>query len=271
MPAAAFPYRHRRRRAALSGVLAAGSLAVGVAIGWLVDLPLKPLPMPFLPGPTATSPAPSGASTLDAGALLAPTQRDALAVLLLARNDFANDLLFLFAASLRDRCNPAHAHELARMAVAARLPVLDGAMLALQRVPELRGAVYALVRRLAATAPCGRPLDLVIGRYRARLDPERYAAAFPDSYFAPDLDTPPADIADRGLRDRTADPCTPIIYAVLPLDAERAWECQGLRVMLRRRLVQTCAAGMHEAPATRTAQLAASIHDDLKKLPAMCQ
>ena len=262
-----------RRHVALTMALAAGALAVGVAAGWLAGLRGWPMQMPH-PRAQVAPAHPPAPSTLDGGALLAPAQRDALAALLLAHDGFAHDLAFLLAASLRDRCAPAHAHELARMAVAAHLPVLDGATVALQGRPELRGAAYALIRRLAATAPCGRPLDVAIGRYRATLDPERYAAAFPDSYFDPGLDAPPPDVAGRDLGERGADPCTSIVYAVLPLDAERAWECLGLRATLRRRLQETCAAGLHDAPAADAqteARLAASIHDDLERLPAMCR
>lgn len=263
-----FPYRRHRRCAALTGILAAGVVA-----GWLARFSGHPAVVPTGPPDSTAAGLSPVASTMDAGILLAPAQRDALAELLLAQDGFAHDLVFLLTASLRDRCVPAHAHELARMAVAARLPVLEGTTLALQRRPDLRGVVYALIRRLAATAPCDRPLDLALGTYRARFDPERYAAAFPNSYFVPDLDAPPMDIADRDLRDRSADPCTPVIYAVMPLDADRAWQCQGLRAMLRRRLVQTCMRGAREVSIADawTTRLAASIHGDLQKLPAMCQ
>jgi hypothetical protein len=211
---------------------------------------------------------------LDAEDLLAPTERDALGELLRTRDDFAHDLLFLLAASLRDRCAPAHAHELAHMAVAAGLPVLNGAETAMAARPELRRAAYALVRRLAARAPCGRTLHIVIGGYRAAFTPELYAAAFPDSYFEPSLQTPPPDIADRDLGRRAADPCTPVVYAVLPLDAGRAWACLGLRATLRRRLRDTCDAGLHgekAVDAPTAARVAASIHDNLAALPAMCR
>jgi hypothetical protein len=224
--------------------------------------------------PTSAHAAASPAVRLDADNLVAPAERDALGELLRQRDDFAHDLLFLLAASLRDRCVPAHAHELARMAVAAHLPVLDGAEAAVATTPGLRHAAYALVRRLAAAAPCGRTLRIVIGGYDTTFAPERYAAAFPDSYFEPSLQAPPPDIADRDLGARAADPCTPVVYAVLPLDAARAWSCLGLRATLRRRLRDTCDAGLHggkTVDAPTAAHLAASLHDNLEALPAMCR
>lgn len=211
---------------------------------------------------------------LDGTDPLTPAERNALGERLRKHDDFAHDLLFLLAASLRDRCAPAHSHELARMAVAAHLPVLDGAEAAVATAPELRRAVYAVVRRLAAAAPCGRTLHIVIGAYSTTFTPERYAAAFPDSYFEPSLQAPPSDIAGRDLGHRAADPCTPVVYAVLPLDAERAWSCLGLRAMLRRRLRDTCDAGLHggtTVDASMAAHLATSLHDNLEALPAMCR
>lgn len=211
---------------------------------------------------------------LNADDLRAPAEREALGELLRQHDDFAHDLLFLLAASLRDRCTPAHAHELARMAVAAYLPVLDGVQAAVATAPGMRHAAYALVRRLAAAAPCGRTLRIVIGGYETTFEPERYAAAFPDSYFEPSLQAPPPDIADRDLGGRAADPCTPVVYAVLPLDAQRAWSCLGLRAMLRRRLRETCDAGLHgetTVDASMAAHLAAGLRDNLEALPAMCR
>lgn len=226
--------------------------------------------IPRAPAHATTPPA----VRLDADDVVTPAEREALGKLLRQRDDFARDLLFLLAASLRDRCAPAHAHELARMAVAAHLPVLDGADAAVATAPGLRRATYAVVRRLAAAAPCGRTLRIVIGGYGATFAPERYADAFPDSYFQPSLPTPPPDIADRDLGRRAADPCTPVVYAVLPLDAERAWSCLGLRATLRRRLRDTCDAGLHggkTVDAPTAAHLAASLHDNLEALPAMCR
>ena len=211
---------------------------------------------------------------LDGSNMIEPAQHDALGALLQTREDFARDVRFLLAASLRDRCEPAHAHELARMAVAALLPVLEDTRAALSGHPELRHAAYALISELAATAPCGQSLHVVIGAYSMDLAVERYAAAFPDSYFTPDLDAPPSDIAGRDLGSRVADPCTPVVYAALPLNTERTWQCIGRRAMLRRRLNNTCTDAMRggsAADAQMETRLVASVRDELQQLPTVCR
>ncbi|MFT3791919.1 MAG: hypothetical protein QM741_12790 [Rudaea sp.] len=103
------------------------------------------------------------------------------------------------------------------------------------------------------------------------LAPERYAAAFPDSYFAPGLDAPPSAFAGRDLGARVADPCTPVVYAALPLDGERVWQCVGLRATLRRRLEHVCTDAMQNGSPADARKLVASIRDELQKLPAMCR
>lgn len=234
-------------------------------------------PVPVDAGATPITSSPTLESILvRADEMLTPAQRDALAIKLHEQDAFADDVLFLLLSSLRDRCLPEQAHALARMAVAAHLPVLEGATAALSEETALRPALYALIRHLAATAPCGHPLEIAIGNYRVNVDPARYAAAFPDSYFDPTLDAPPSDADHRDLRSSSEDPCTPIAYAALPLQAERAWTCMGLRANLRKRVLATCAAALHDQPAAATSvslpsRLAASLQGELEKLPVMCR
>ncbi|WP_243041277.1 hypothetical protein [Dyella sedimenti] len=225
-------------------------------------------------GPPSAAP-PGMAVRMDGGT---EAQATVLAGLLRSRDDFARDVLFLLASGLRDRCDPSHAHELARMAVLARLPVLEGMTDALSGQPELRPVLYAMIRRLVATAPCGRRLDIDAGGYALRLDPEPYALHFPDSYFDPGLDVAPPDIAGRDLRERLGDPCTPVAYGVLPLGDQRAWVCTNLRANLRKRALATCEASLRGKPGLMappspevSATLAEAIHRDLSRMPAMCQ
>lgn len=263
---------HRRGRVVPPAVLAAVILAAGILYTWKIGAPgsaSRPAPA------TATaSVADATDAPLDGGDAIEPAQRNALGALLLAREDFASDFRFLLAASLRDRCAPTHAHELARMAIAAGVPVLADAKAALTEHPELRHPAYALVSRLAATAPCGTIVHVAVGGFAIDLDLERYAAMFPDSYFTPDLDAPPSDIAGRDLRERAADPCTPVVYAALPLNTERTWQCTGLRATLRRRLRGTCTDALREGSpvdARMSARLVASIRDELQQLPSICR
>lgn len=231
------------------------------------------------PPPSATPlPAPKaaggGAIRLDAADLLPRAESHAMGDMLLAHDDFARDVSFLVAASLRERCMPAHAHDMARMAVIARLPALEGVQDAFAAHPEWRPGLYAMIRAWAAAAPCRRTLHLVIGHYETDLVPEQYAAMFPDSFFDPSLAEAPPDIAGRTLASRTADPCAPLIYTVLPLDTQQAWTCLGLRASWRRRLGDQCRAsvqGDDKIDARTSKALAATIHGQLLTLPAMCR
>jgi len=266
------PHAAGRRRLMSQAALAAVILAAGIGYTWRADAPVQSARQT----PSSTSPpAPAiPAATLDGGDAIEPAQRDALGALLLAREDFARDFHFLLAASLRDRCEPAHAHELARMAVAVGLPVLEDTRAALTEHPQLRHPAYVLVSHLAAAAPCGKTLHVAFGGFSMNLAPERYAAAFPDSYFMPGLDAPSADFGGRDLRTRVNDPCTPVVYAALPLGAERLWQCIGPRSALRKRLRDTCAGDLHGgsvADGKVTARLVDSIRGEMERLPAMCR
>lgn len=230
------------------------------------------------PGPSALI---MSAVRIDANGLLTSQERDAMAEQLSGNDGFAHDVVFLIAGSVRERCSAAHAHELAQMAVQAHLPALSGISAVLDKHPELRPRLYAVVRHLAAIAPCNRVVDIVIGRYRMHLDVEAYAAAFPDSYFDPSLSSLPMDFSGRDLATRVADPCTPIIYGVLPLGVEGPWQCISLRANARKHLaIDTCGAILSEAAKHSTNALqsmdiqrsmAIDIHESLEKLPAMCR
>lgn len=258
-------------------MLVGAALAVGLPLGRLGDAGkprLAPPVAPIRPAPASTP------VRMDGDGAVVPAQVQALAALLRSRNDMVRDVLFLLAGGLRDRCNPAHAHELARMAVIARLPVLEGMSDALAGQPALRSALYVLVRQLVATAPCTGPLRIDAGGYAMDLDPETYARHFPDSYFDPGLDAAPPDIAGQSLDARLADPCTPLAYGVLPPGDQRAWVCTNLRANLRKRALAACdaslrgssgLAGPQPLPADVAMALAETIHRGLAQLPAMCQ
>lgn len=193
------------------------------------------------------------------------TGAEQLGPLLQANAAFANDTIFLVVASLRSRCQPAHAHELAAMAAQARLPMLAGVTEAIGTQPTGRTHLLAAVRDVSGRAPCSGLFDLTIGDFTQRLDMERYAAAFPDSYFDPSMDVTPQEFTNRPLADRARDECGKVAYAVLPLDAPRAWQCAGLRAQGRERVRSLCAkAGEAEVAAVQ-------IRDAVGRMPATCQ
>lgn len=178
---------------------------------------------------------------------------------------FADDVVFLVVASVRTRCQPAHAHELAAMAAQARLPMLSGVTEAIGTQPTGRTDLLAAVRDVAARAPCNGPFALTIGRFTQTVDTERYAAAFPDSYFDPSMAVIPQEFTNRPLADRARDECGKVAYAVLPLDAPRAWQCAGLRAQGRERVRSLCAqAGQADVAAVQ-------IRDAVGRMPATCQ
>ncbi|MDS9991148.1 hypothetical protein PNQ69_00045 [Xanthomonas sp. A2111] len=152
---------------------------------------------------------------------------------------FARDATFLIVASVRERCAPAHSGELAKMANRARLPVLAATSEVTAREHDLDHPIYQAIQRIAAAAPCGRTLDLTATGLRLQLDPERYAAAFPDSYYQPTLDTVPHEYAGQPLGARAAQECESIAYAVLPLGRD-GWQCRALWSGMRPRIVKAC-------------------------------
>lgn len=175
----------------------------------------------------------------------------------------ANDVVFLSVAAAYGRCMPAHAHELGAMAARARLPVLAGLARVVGPGSGSRAAMLAGIRELAARVPCDGPVDLSIGPFRQQVDIHAYAASFPDSYFEPTMTSASIDVAGRPLAERAGDECNGVAYAVLPLDAPRAWQCAALRAEARRRVAGLCGEG--------AAAAAQQIHDLVTRLPSTCQ
>ncbi|MCI2260785.1 hypothetical protein Q7W82_13410 [Xanthomonas indica] len=191
---------------------------------------------------------------------------------------FARDATFLIAASVRERCAPAHAGELAKMANRARLPVLVATSEVTAREPNLDHPIYQAIQRIAAAAPCGRTLDLTATGLLLQLDPERYAAAFPDSYYQPALDTVPHEYAGQPLRTRAAQECQSIAYAVLPLGRD-GWQCRALWSGMRLRIVKACEQARSEGgqgagdaiPPEVANRLTPVVAGLLEKLPESCR
>jgi hypothetical protein len=194
----------------------------------------------------------------EAGAVLA-----AIGPLLSSTPEAANDVVFLTVAAAYGRCAPAHAHELGVMAARARLPVLSGLTGLLGPQTGSRAAVLAGIRELAARMPCDGPVDLSIGPFRQQVDIHAYAASFPDSYFEPTMPSASIEVAGRSLAERANDECNGVAYAVLPLDAPRAWQCAALRADARRRVAALCGEGGVAA--------AQQIRDAVTRLPSTCQ
>ncbi|MXV07704.1 hypothetical protein DYQ95_11305 [Xanthomonas sp. LMG 9002] len=191
---------------------------------------------------------------------------------------FARDATFLIVASVRERCAPAHAGELAKMANRARLPVLAATSEVTAREPDLDHPIYQAIQRIAAAAPCGRALDLAATGLPLQLDPERYAAAFPDSYYQPTLDTVPHEYAGQPLGARAAQECQSIAYAVLPLGRD-GWQCRALWSGVRPRIVKACEQARSEAgqgagdaiPPEVANRLTPVVAGLLEKLPESCR
>jgi hypothetical protein len=175
----------------------------------------------------------------------------------------ANDVVFLAAATAYGRCEPAHAHEFGVMAARARLPVLAGLTSVLGPHSGSRAELLAGIREVAGRLPCSGPVTLAIGPFRQRVDIHAYAAAFPDSYFEPDLASASTEFADRSLADRANDSCNGVAYAVLPLDAPRAWQCTALRAETRRHIASLCGENAEAS--------AQQIRDAVTRLPSTCQ
>lgn len=207
---------------------------------------------------------------VDAGAWLPADSRDRVARQLGMHEGFERDLIFLFNSSLYGRCHPERAHDTGRMAIAARLPVLDAMVPLWQRDPLLRDQLYGMIRSVVVEADCDRPLPLAIGSYTTTLQPARYAAFFPDSYFDPALAAPPNEFSGRDLAKRVADPCAAVGYAVLPIGGDRSWVCLGARASMRRHVVVDLC-GSADRTAAGAPALARLIDASLQALPPACR
>lgn len=193
---------------------------------------------------------------------------------------FGSDIAFLLVASVRERCSPAHAHELARMAVRAQLPVLQGTAAVTENTPALERPIYALVDQLSRSAPCHQALSIRIGAASLDIDPETYAAAFPDSYFDSGLDRIPAEFSAEPLGQRANDECLSIAYATLPL-GNTQWQCRALRSSARARVTREVCAAQLEAdglprygvPLTNRfgREIAPKVGEVLEAIPEACR
>ncbi len=114
---------------------------------------------------------------------------------------FRNDVLFLLAATLRDRCQPAQAGLLARMANRASLPVLAAVSAVTQQDPALDRPIYQYIQHRADATPCDQPLQMPLAAGRSMaVDIEQYARTFPDSYFDPQRSSEPRDFGGLSLQ-----------------------------------------------------------------------
>lgn len=153
---------------------------------------------------------------------------------------FRNDVLFLLAATLRDRCQPAQAGLLARMANRASLPVLAAVSAVTAQDPTLDRPIYQYIQHRADQVRCGQPLrmPLAAGDSMA-VDVEQYARTFPDSYFDPQRSSEPRDFAGLPLQQRADNACNSVAYSVLPLGGTD-WRCSSLRANARARVRGLC-------------------------------
>jgi hypothetical protein len=234
-------------------VVAAGGAAWLV---WRMRVPAMPVPATQAGAPSPLPPLSGVQASDDEAVRLGQRMRDDERV--------ANDVVFLLMAALRGLCDPALAHDLPRMAVLARVPVLSAGGAA--ESPGFRRDVSHVVNELAHRAPCHRTLAIRVGAYAVSLAPATYAEAFPDSYFDPGLAPVPSEFKGAPLAERVADACTRVAYATLPLDEPRAWQCAGLRAGARRNILAVC-----RSEGARPDDAAAGIQHLLGSLPATCQ
>lgn len=146
---------------------------------------------------------------------------------------FRNDVLFLLAATLRDRCQPAQTGLLARMANRASLPVLAAVSAVTQQDPTLDRPIYQYIQHRADATRCGQPLQMPLAGGRSmQVDIEQYARTFPDSYFDPQRSSEPRDFGGLSLQQRAGNACNSVVYSVLPLGAPIgvAAACAPMRV-----------------------------------------
>ncbi|TGR56100.1 hypothetical protein EN794_006805 [Mesorhizobium sp. M00.F.Ca.ET.151.01.1.1] len=153
---------------------------------------------------------------------------------------FRNDVLFLLAATVRDRCQPAQAGLLARMANRASLPVLASVSAVTQQEPSLDRPIYQYIQHRADATQCGQPLQMPLAGGRSMaVDIEQYARTFPDSYFDPQRSSEPRDFGGLPLQQRAGNACNSVVYSVLPLGGTD-WRCSSLRVNARARVRGLC-------------------------------
>ncbi|KAA8993550.1 hypothetical protein FJU31_18280 [Stenotrophomonas cyclobalanopsidis] len=153
---------------------------------------------------------------------------------------FRDDVVFLLAATVRDRCVPAEAGVLARMANRAALPVLGAVSAVTAQDRRLDRPIYQFIQHRADSTECGEPLQLPdSGTVPLRVDIEQYALSFPDSYYDPAHSSVPRDFGGRSLVERAGNACNSVVYSVLPLGPVD-WRCSMLRTNARSRVRGAC-------------------------------
>ena len=153
---------------------------------------------------------------------------------------FRDDVVFLLAATVRDRCVPAEAGVLARMANRAALPVLGAVSAVTAQDRRLDRPIYQFIQHRADSTDCGAPLQLpASGAVPLQVDVEQYARSFPDSYYDPAHSSVPRDFGGRSLVERAGNACNSVVYSVLPL-GPGDWRCSMLRSNARRRVRGAC-------------------------------
>ncbi len=153
---------------------------------------------------------------------------------------FRDDVVFLLAATVRDRCVPAEAGVLARMANRAALPVLGPVSAVTAQDRRLDRPIYQFIQHRADRTECGEPLQLpASGTQPLQVDVELYARSFPDSYYDPTHSRVPRDFGGRSLVERAGDACNSVVYSVLPL-GPGDWRCSMLRANARSRVHGAC-------------------------------
>lgn len=114
----------RRWRKPMGWFVVAAFVGAGLAAGWVCH---DPGARPYVPIQGAKDGVPRAADvTPRPDVRLAAVDIQAINVLLANTANLRNDVLFLVIAAARDRCAPAEAGSLARMANRAQLPVLSG-------------------------------------------------------------------------------------------------------------------------------------------------
>ena len=245
-------------------VLAVGVAAAAVSLGVsVIELEIQKA------ASTSSLPEVSAAAALGRSAMrVVATGPEAARVgaRMQANESIANDVIFLIVATLRGRCQPSLAHDLPRMAVIARLPLLSSDGEADPYPESLRHDISHIVNAIVERANCTQPLTLQIGSYSSVLDPEVYARSFPDSYFDPTVVAASKEALGANLEQRVADSCTAVVYAKLPLDDARAWQCTGLRRNARAAILHVC-----HSEGEMPQRAAADIQHVIDGLPVTCQ
>ncbi|WP_313203532.1 hypothetical protein [Stenotrophomonas sp.] len=153
---------------------------------------------------------------------------------------FRDDVVFLLAATVRDRCVPAEAGVLARMANRAALPVLGAVSAVTAQDRRLDRPIYQFIQHRADSTECGAPLHLpASGAVPLQVDVEQYARSFPDSYYDPARSSVPRDFGGRSLVERAGNACNSVVYSVLPL-GPGDWRCSMLWANARSRVRGAC-------------------------------